>query len=266
MVNDSRLKKLLDYEADKRNCAGEVSYDMPDPVLVARRYREPYSALVCALFAYGTAELIVHFLDSLDFSLLDMDEAAITQVLSSHYYRFQNSRDISEFFITISRLKRETDLETVFLKGYLPQQNVICGINAVIEKMRGLNPYKSRGYDFLIGKTVEKARGASALKRWMMFLRWMVRSDEVDPGGWDGLPASALVVPLDTHMYQIASGRGFTSRKQANLKAALEITEHFRQINPEDPVKYDFVLTRFGIRAELDRNSLMELLPSMPRL
>ena len=246
MVNDSRLKKLLDYEADKRNCAGEVSYDKPDPVLVARRYREPYSALVCALFAYGKAELIVRFLDSLDFSLLDMDEAAITQVLSSHYYRFQNSRDISEFFITISRLKRETDLETVFFKGYLPQQNVICGINAVIEKMRGLNPYKSRGYDFLIGKTVEKARGASALKRWMMFLRWMVRDDETDFGLWKRVEKKDLIIPLDTHTFQVSRRLGLLKRKTYDLQAAIELTGKLREFDPQDPTKYDFALYRIG--------------------
>jgi uncharacterized protein (TIGR02757 family) len=143
-------------------------------------------------------------------------------------------------------LKRETDLETVFLKGYLPQQNVICGINAVIEKMRGLNPYKSRGYDFLIGKTVEKARGASALKRWMMFLRWMVRDDETDFGLWKRVEKKDLIIPLDTHTFQVSRRLGLLKRKTYDLQAAIELTGKLREFDPQDPTKYDFALYRIG--------------------
>ena len=247
MVNSVGLKELLDYEADRRNCTEEVSYDKPDPILVARRYREPYSALVCALFAYGKAELIVRFLDSLDFSLIDgHDDAVVADALSSHYYRFQNSRDISEFFITLSRLKRKSGLETVFLKGYLPQHSVVHGINAVTEKMHELNPYKSRGYDFLIGKTVKKTRGASALKRWMMFLRWMVRDDETDFGLWKEVDKKDLIIPLDTHTFQVSRRLGLLKRKTYDLQAAIELTEKLREFDPYDPVKYDFALYRIG--------------------
>jgi hypothetical protein len=40
------------------------------------------------------------------------------------------------------------------------------------------------------------------------------------------------------------------------LRTAIEITEAFRKISPEDPVRYDFVLTRFGIRKDLDQTEL----------
>lgn len=93
------------------------------------------------------------------------------------------------------------------------------------------------------------ARG-SACKRLHLFLRWMVRSDEIDPGGWDGVDRSKLVVPLDTHMHRIGRALGFTRRKQADLKTALEITDAFRQASPEDPVKYDFALVRLGMRKD----------------
>ncbi|MFC1474950.1 TIGR02757 family protein, partial [bacterium] len=90
-------------------------------------------------------------------------------------------------------------------------------------------------------------RRGSACKRMNLFLRWMVRRDDVDPGPWTDVPASKLVVPLDTHMHRISSGMGLTSRKQADLKTAIEITDAFRAISPEDPVRYDFALTRLGI-------------------
>lgn len=84
----------------------------------------------------------------------------------------------------------------------------------------------------------------------------MVRRDDVDPGGWDDIPRSKLIVPLDTHMHKTALALGFTNRKQVDLKTAVEITEAFKEIEPYDPVKYDFVLTRFGIRKDMDSKIL----------
>ena len=69
-----------------------------------------------------------------------------------------------------------------------------------------------------------------------------------------------LIVPTDTHMHNIAMNLGFTRRKNADLKCAIEITEGFRAINSEDPAKYDFVLTRFGIRAGLNVDEISDLL------
>ncbi|MDD5476347.1 MAG: DUF2400 family protein, partial [Syntrophales bacterium] len=84
-------------------------------------------------------------------------------------------------------------------------------------------------------------------KRLNLFLRWMVRQDDIDPGGWRGIPRSMLLVPLDAHMHRAALALGFTKRRQADLKTVLEITAAFRAFDPEDPVKYDFAMTRPGI-------------------
>jgi len=100
-------------------------------------------------------------------------------------------------------------------------------------------------------------RGSSC-KRLNLFLRWMVRRDDVDPGGWDEVGAAGLIVPLDTHMYRIARALDFTKRKQTDMRTALEITEAFKTVVPEDPVRYDFVLTRLGIRTELDMARFVE--------
>jgi uncharacterized protein (TIGR02757 family) len=88
-------------------------------------------------------------------------------------------------------------------------------------------------------------------------LRWLVRRDDVDPGGWTGVPASRLVVPLDVHMHRIGAALGLTARRQADAKAALEVTAAFRAISPDDPVRYDFALTRLGIRTDTDLEAFL---------
>lgn len=100
----------------------------------------------------------------------------------------------------------------------------------------------------------------SACKRLHLFLRWMVRRDRVDPGGWDGVPASKLLIPMDVHMHRIARRLGMTDRASADLKTAREVTREFRRIAPDDPVKYDFALSRLGIRGDEDPD---DLLPSL---
>lgn len=97
----------------------------------------------------------------------------------------------------------------------------------------------------------------SACKRLHLFLRWMVRRDDVDPGGWDSVPASKLIVPLDTHMHRLSLLLGLTDRKQANGRTALDITEAFKKLSPDDPVRYDFALTRLGIRDDLSADVLL---------
>jgi len=94
--------------------------------------------------------------------------------------------------------------------------------------------------------------GRSACKRIHLFLRWMVRSDGVDPGGWNSVNREKLIVPLDVHMHKVGLALGFTRRKVADLRAATEITSGFKTIVPEDPVKFDFALTRLGIRQDAD--------------
>ncbi|MBE0497737.1 MAG: TIGR02757 family protein [Campylobacterales bacterium] len=244
--NESALKARLDKEVAFRNDANEVSEERLDPILIARLYNEEYSSLVCALFAYGKVESIVKFLRSLEMGLLDADEALIREKLQNHYYRFQNSEDIMQFFITLSRLKKEGSLNDFFLQGYKEQNCAIAGVNTLIEKMQQVNGYKSRGYDFLIAKVTHKRKGAGAMKRWHMYLRWMVRHDSIDMGLWQGVDKKDLILPLDTHTFNMGHRLGLLKRKSYDLEAAWELTQKLRSFDNEDPVKYDFALYRLG--------------------
>jgi uncharacterized protein (TIGR02757 family) len=99
----------------------------------------------------------------------------------------------------------------------------------------------------------------SACKRLHLYLRWMVRHDDVDPGGWTHVSPRQLVIPLDTHMARLSRQLRFTRRRSPGAAMALDVTAWFRRRLPDDPVKFDFTLTRFGIRSEL-----RHILPGRP--
>jgi len=90
--------------------------------------------------------------------------------------------------------------------------------------------------------------GTGACKRLAMWLRWMARRDEIDPGLWaDRLDPARLWVPLDTHMFRISRELGLTRRRQPDAEAARRITAAYARLCPEDPLKYDFAITRLGM-------------------
>ena len=108
----------------------------------------------------------------------------------------------------------------------------------------------------------------SACKRWHLYLRWMVRQDRVDPGTWttlldhDTITPAELMIPLDTHMFRLSRALKMTERLNTDQRSVRDITNAFKIISPEDPVRYDFCLTRLGIRRDTDSDALIKMLSS----
>jgi len=241
-----KIKTRLDKEINLRNRKGELSYDRPDPLLVASRYQDESIALVCALFAYGNAKAIVRFLDSLDFTLLDMSEKDIKKELSNHYYRFQKSEDIVALFIALKRLKDIDTIENIFYNGYKKELNILDGLWNFIKIVKSVYPYESRGYNFLIGSIPKKLNRAGTYKRYMMYLRWMVREDNLDMGLWNKIDKKDLIMPLDIHTFRVSLKLGLLKRNIYDMRASLELTRKLREFDKCDPIKYDFALYRLG--------------------
>ncbi len=82
----------------------------------------------------------------------------------------------------------------------------------------------------------------SGCKRLNMFLRWMVRNDNkgVDFGIWKKLSPSQLICPLDLHVARVAKRFKLITRPNSDWQSALELTRHLRQLDSNDPAKYDF--------------------------
>jgi uncharacterized protein (TIGR02757 family) len=87
----------------------------------------------------------------------------------------------------------------------------------------------------------------SACKRLNLFLRWMVRKDGVDPGGWTAIAPRQLIVPLDTHTIRIGRCLRLTRRASPGWGMAMDITTALRALDPVDPVRYDFALCHLSM-------------------
>ncbi|MFY9141893.1 TIGR02757 family protein [Sulfuricurvum sp.] len=239
------IQAYLDAAAEARDHRDELSSERPDPLMIARDYMDEHHALTCALFAYGSAKSIVAFLSSLNLGSGAADESSLRHRLAGKYYRFQNTEDIVQWFLTLEGLKACGGAEKLFKEGYV-SDGITGGISSLISQLYELNPYRSQGYEFLIGKPIVSIAKSSAMKRWMMYLRWMVRKSELDMGLWSGVSTSDLIMPLDTHTFNISRRLGLLNRKQCDMRAAIELTETLKKFDPKDPLKYDFALYRIG--------------------
>jgi len=222
-----------------KNNIYEVNENKLDPVLIAHRYKDEYSSLIAALFAYGNVKAILKFLNKINYSLNPIFDENL-------YYRFQSANDVYIFLKTISIMKKEYSLNELFLKGYKKENSPIDGIREIIKTIYEISDYNSKGYEFLIGKIPPyKTKGVSPYKRWNMYLRWMVR-DGIDFGLWKRVEKKDLIIPLDTHTFNVSHKLGLLNRKTYDLESAILLTNKLKEFDPNDPVKYDFAIYRMG--------------------
>ena len=164
--------------------------------------------------------------------LLNSPFNRIADTFSDFKHRFTAGEDLARLLWGVRRvIEKHGSLQKCFMSRLRRDDHtVIPALSAFVENIF------PEGCDFLIPAPGK----GSACKRLNLFLRWMVRRDDVDPGGWDGVPPSKLLVPLDTHMHRIAMTLGLTKRKQADLRTAIEITEAFRKLSPQRPCAIRF--------------------------
>ncbi len=237
----------------------------PDPLEFLYNYPNPLDreivGLIASSLAYGRVTQILKAILSVlvrmpaPFHFLrGASRSELSDTFGDFRYRFTSGRDLVRLLHGIGRALEEFgSLEACFCSGLSSRdETVIPALSRFVLRLYPLSGGKSR---FLL----PDPRNGSACKRAFLFLRWMVRKDLVDPGGWHCVPPSKLLIPLDTHMFYISRRLGFTDRGQPDLKSAIEITRRFREISPGDPVKYDFVITRFGIRPDMDLSKLIFL-------
>ena len=225
----------------------------PDPLEFVWRYKSAADreivGLIAACLAYGN---VTQILKSVEKVLAPMGRSPsawlraaqapeVRKTFASFKHRFTTGAELAVFLLNIKRaMEKNGSLEKLFLQGY--DKNEPTVENAIYKFVNGFN---ALGCAPSLTPCPEHK---SSFKRVNLYLRWMVRKDAVDPGVWSGVSPSKLIIPLDTHMRQVSMGMGITKRKDTSMKTAAEITAYFSRIEPKDPVKYDFALTRAGIR------------------
>lgn len=161
-------------------------------------------------------------------------------------HRFISDRGVHRFLLCLRAVLREHgSLEALYRLGAEAEDGARERLARFLRRFReSWGSPLPRERDFLFP---DPGKG-SACKRHNLFLRWMVRGpDGVDLGLWSVPSPRDLVVPLDTHMARLARWMGLTARGAGDWTTAEEITAAFRAVCPEDPVRYDFALTRIGI-------------------
>jgi len=230
----------------------------PDPLVFLYNYNNVADmeivGLIAATLAYGrVAQIIKDVAKVLKVLgphpkeyLINMRDDEIKKSLRGFKHRFTTDEEMSSLLIAIKQtIKEHGSLEYLFIKELKDTDKNI--VPALTHFIRALKKYAKVGKSSLLSDP----EMGSACKRLNLFLRWMARCDAVDPGGWKKVHASKLIIPLDTHMYYFGKCYGFTKRNSADLKTAIEVTEAFKKFCPADPVKYDFAITRFGIRSDM---------------
>jgi uncharacterized protein (TIGR02757 family) len=253
MNDPSKVKPHLDRLLDRF----DRSYLEPDPLAPALRFGAPddveTACLIAASFAYGRADLIqktvAQILDAMEgrpaLFCESFNPAASREWMKGFSYRFQKREDLVALVVAIgSARKSNSSLKNLFLDGDDPSaQTIFPGLLHMASALRKHAGRKTASFNALLS---DPALGGAS-KRWNLFLRWMVRKDGVDPGIWSGAVSTArLVIPLDTHVARVARQLGMLDRKSDDWKAALELTSYLREMDPSDPVKYDFAICSYG--------------------
>ena len=263
--NDSKLsRRWLESLYARFN---RRDYIHPDPLECLADYpgipdREVVG-LVASALAYGRVEQILASVrDALrrlgpnpHTTVTESSPAGLDRMCRGFRHRFTDGAALASLLRGARELLREHGtLNAAFVSGLDPAGDTVeAAMNRFSRSLRLEEPY-----------LVPAPADGSACKRFCLYLRWMVRHDDVDPGGWTGVRTSQLIVPLDTHMARIARELRLTRRNTANFTMAREVTHAFARFCPEDPVRYDFALTRFGIHPEV-RKSSQPNRPTPPR-
>ena len=268
MNNAPDVKTIL----DRLYAARSPIHLANDPLSFCHRYDDPADqevvAVIASAFAYGNVKIILRTLETIFAALGPSPRRFVEQfdpknglrAFSGFKHRFNDSRDLVALLWALrSMIEEAGSVESFLLRSHDPAAKDVTGtLNAFCAAVltldyrpvfAGPDIPKDSYFPFLFPSPAS----GSACKRLCMFLRWVVRPDDgVDLGLWRGISPAQLVIPVDTHIQRICGYLGFSGRKSADWRMALEITDSLRKFDPLDPVKYDFSLAHLGISAGCD--------------
>lgn len=237
-----------------------------DPLLFPHRYDDPADretvAFLASSLAFGRVASIRGSLERVLAALGARPAEALLggagplPGLRRFVHRWVDSGSLRPFLHALgATLRAEGSLAALVAAGDEGGPDYVPALDrffAVLRERTGVADPLPRGLRFLLPSPGD----GSACKRAHLFLRWMVRTGDHDLGLWRGgrFSPARLLLPMDTHVHRISRYLGLTSRPSADLRAAREATAWLARVDPADPVRFDWALSRLGILAECVRD------------
>ena len=248
---------LIDFLNSKVNQFNQVSFIKDDPVCVPHYFSKKQdieiAGFFAAIFAWGNRTTIINkttelmaMMDNSPHDFIKHHSVADLKKLLEFKHRTFNATDLL-YFIDFLKMHyaANSSLEKAFTTWMFSDdqtiENALTGFFRYFFSLEDAPPRTQ--------KHIASPARKSTCKRLCMFLRWMVRKDNkgVDFGHWNGISPAQLVCPVDLHVARVAKRFNLLQRKQIDWIAALELTDHLRNLDSADPVKYDFALFGLGI-------------------
>ncbi len=236
-----------------------------DPLTVIREYEgsphQEYVALVSAILAFGGVKQIITSVREL-LSRLDLHEREVLTSLNVNSLEKRLAGFVHRIYVdkdlVLLTLLYQESLNRYGSLGHHFNSHHKSESETVEEGLAGvIRDYKrwASEFDFKPGAhfahMLNSPKDGSTCKRWLMYLKWMIRKDDgIDLGLWqkfEGIRPDQLLIPLDTHLFKISKKLGLTQKKTANWKTSIEVTRNLKKTDPLDPTRFDFSLCRFGM-------------------
>lgn len=256
-MTDNELRELLDSEAARINSPAFIA---DDPVQFPRLFDSlpdiEIAAFLAASIAWGNRRMICR--DASRMMAL-MDHQPYNYVMDQGYEDLDDTGNIHRTFFNrhfkyFCRGLRSIYTSHSTLQEFARAEGVASSEApawALVEAMnRKLHEANGPAADTTVAsRCLPQNLTTTALKRVNMALRWLVRRDGiVDLGVWDCLTPDRLFIPLDVHVGNTSRELGLLSRRAADRRAVVELTERLRSFNPADPTLYDFALFGIGMK------------------
>ncbi len=248
------IPDLKDFLDEKSYQYESLEFIKDDPILVPHSFTKKedieISGFITSIISWGnrksiinSAKKIIEFMDysPFDFILNHTNKDLYKEKESIH--RTFNSTDLNYFIVSLKRI----------YKDYNGLEDILSNNSNGNDLQKRISTFKeiffSIDHPIRTRKHLPSPIDGSSAKRFNMFLRWMVRSNEkgVDFGLWNKIDKSELSLPLDVHTGRIARTLGLLKRNTNDSKAVEEINLKLREMDPKDPVKYDFALFGLGV-------------------
>jgi uncharacterized protein (TIGR02757 family) len=246
------LREVLDQQYQDFNRCDSAA----DPIQLVRRYSDPrdleIAAFCAAGLAFGRVASVLQSIERL-FAIFGEHPAAFVRDFDPAKdcgvrelgHRWVRGRDLVALVRILQQiLRRSGSLEEFFLEGYSANDvDIQPALESFCTRALAFGRSRSKG----VRHFFPRPGAGSACKRLNLFLRWMVRHDEIDLGTWTRVSPSKLIVPLDTHVIRLGRCLRLTTRISPGWKMAADITAGLRELDPADPVRYDFSLCHIGM-------------------